>query len=198
MPVCTLPASIGAHVRARAGRLQPDRIGLCKHRSRQHSFEGYHTVLASASNRDKSSSSDAHRLGSPQAVVRLCHRIYKFADAQFLPVALLSALTVGYFQPAAAVAAKDAGIGNAATLVIFILSGTCTELSYHRQLPVHALNTYRVGVLQLSGEIWSGLACSETQATLPPLQSSYGQTNLPAIRTHYRQSEVRLNCFSVL
>lgn len=58
-------------------------------------------------------------------------KVYRFVDAQFLPVALISALTVGYFQPAAAVAAKEAGIGKAATLVIFILSGVFFTFLIH-------------------------------------------------------------------
>lgn len=114
--------------------MQHDNTGLCKNKPGQHRFTARHTVVVSARDGDKAS--------SPSMFTAVGDKIFHFVDAQFLPVALLSALTVGYFQPAAAVAAKEAGIGKAATLVIFILSGTCTTPNHLRHAVCSELNEF--------------------------------------------------------
>ena len=119
MPACTPCVSLG--LRGRAGRaLKHENKGRCKHSplSGKLCLTERRKVAASATNGENSSSPSLFT-----AVAAVAVKVYRFVDAQFLPVALISALTVGYFQPAAAVAAKEAGIGKAATLVIFILSG---------------------------------------------------------------------------
>lgn len=118
MPAYTPPRGLGVRVPGNPARLTHRATGrLCKKYQSRRLKESCIPAASPDSGEGSSTS------GLQSAVVETARKIYSFVDAQFLPVALLSALTAGYFQPEVAVAARDAGIGNVATLVIFILSG---------------------------------------------------------------------------
>jgi hypothetical protein len=135
MPICGVPSSFAAHVTARSPGVwlrHAHHKALYSQRSARDILylSRRSIVIASAERADASSFPGAHSL----AVA--VDKVYKFVDAQFLPVALLTALLVGYFQPARAVAAKDAGIVSVATLLIFLLNGTFLRSCKRIQRPV--------------------------------------------------------------